>query len=106
MPWRSWRARRRYDLAVFSGTSSRAATRRIEVQTHNVLQFFDKLRIPAELKGFYAMGLQSISFPHPAYAGLTDAGYLRQAARALPAAAASCGREPSLAVELSGADPG
>lgn len=56
--------------------------RRIEVQTHNVLQFFDKLRIPAELKGFYAMGLQSISFPHPAYAGLTDAGYLRQAARA------------------------
>src|SRR5271167_395453 len=56
--------------------------RRMEVQTHNVLQFLGKLRIAAELEGFYAMGLQSISFPDSAYAGFTYAGHLSQAAGA------------------------
>src|SRR5271165_6306940 len=70
------------NLAFLIGGKYRGMLRRIEVQTHDVLQFLHKLRITAELKGFYAMRLQSISFPHPAYAGLTDAGRLRQAARA------------------------
>src|SRR5664280_1540874 len=70
------------NLAFLVGGKHQRMLRRIEVQTHNVLQFLHKLRIADELKGFYAMWLQSISFPDPAYAGLTDPGHLSQTTRA------------------------
>src|SRR5664280_3677903 len=61
------------NLAFFIDAQHQGFFRRIQVQSHDILQFLDELRVPAELEGFRQMRFEVVLLPNPAHRGFAQA---------------------------------
>jgi len=62
----------RLDLAFFVDTQNQGFFRRIQIQTHDITQLFDKTFVSAEFERFDPMGLQVVLFPDPSNGCFAD----------------------------------
>ncbi len=65
----------RLDLRLFIDTQHKGFIRRIQIQTHNVRQFFNKPFVLGQLERLSSMGLQPMGIPNSCNAGVAYAQF-------------------------------